>query len=307
MTGNKLRLLSTMALLALAVPTLGAGSSLAQSNSRTFPETGKSVGGKFLAYWQGHGGLAQQGLPISGEMQEKSDTDGKMYQVQYFERAVFEMHPENAAPNDVLLSLLGNFLYKQKYANGALAQHVSTESPQKFAQTGKSVGGKFLAYWNEHGGLAQQGLPISEEFDERSDLDGKTYRVQYFERAVFEMHPENKAPYDVLLSQLGTFRYKAKYGAAGNTGGTTAPKEVNVNIVDFKFDSASITVPVGTKVTWTEVGPTEHNTVSKSPANLWESDIMKPGQKYSYTFTKAGTYEYWCTLHPDMLAKVIVK
>jgi hypothetical protein len=36
--------------------------------------------------------------------------------------------------------------------------------------------------------------------------------VQYFERAVMEYHPENKVPYDVLLSQLGTFQYKAKYG-----------------------------------------------------------------------------------------------
>jgi hypothetical protein len=42
---------------------------------------------------------------------------------------------------------------------------------------------------------------------ERNDLDGKEYLVQYFERAVFEYHPENEPPYDVLLSQLGKFRY----------------------------------------------------------------------------------------------------
>jgi hypothetical protein len=48
---------------------------------------------------------------------------------------------------------------------------------------------------------------------EISDLDGKPYTVQYFERAVFEMHPENQSPYGVLLSQLGTFRYQEKYGA----------------------------------------------------------------------------------------------
>ena len=72
------------------------------------------------------------------------------------------------------------------------------------------MGGKFLDYWEQHGGLAQQGYPISDEFQEKSDLDGKTYTVQYFERAVFELHPENQAPYDVLLSQLGTSEYKAK-------------------------------------------------------------------------------------------------
>lgn len=61
--------------------------------------------------------------------------------------------------------------------------------------------------------LAQQGLPIPAEMQEVSDTDGKTYTVQYFERAVFEMHPENKRPGDILLSQLGTFRYQKKYGA----------------------------------------------------------------------------------------------
>lgn len=179
--------------------------------SSTFAETGKTVRGGFFSYWQKNGGLAQQGFPISEEMQEKSDTDGKIYTVQYFERAVFEYHPENKAPYDVLLSLLGNSYYKQKYPNGAAAQQPNnTTGSVTFKETGKRLGGRFLDYWQRNGGLAQQGFPISDEFMERNDLDGKTYRVQYFERAVFEMHPENKAPYDVLLSQLGTFKSKAK-------------------------------------------------------------------------------------------------
>jgi polysaccharide biosynthesis protein PslG len=133
---------------------------------------------------------------------------------------VFEYHPENPAPNDVLLSLLGNFLYKQKYPDGAPGQKVSTTNPYKFPQTGKTIGGKFREYWEKNGGLAQQGYPISDEFQERSDLDGKTYTVQYFERAVFELHPENKPPYDVLLSQLGKFRYDKVFKlAAPNANG----------------------------------------------------------------------------------------
>jgi hypothetical protein len=193
---------------------LMGGPAQAQTDSRTFPETGHTVSGAFLAYWQQHGGLAQQGFPISDEMQERSDTDGKTYRVQYFERAVFELHPELAAPNNVLLSLLGVFLYQQNYPNGAPGQVANTSAGAVlFNETGKHLGGRFLAYWQQHGGLAQQGYPISEEFDERSDLDGNTYRVQYFERAVFEMHTENQPPYDVLLSQLGTFRYRQKYGS----------------------------------------------------------------------------------------------
>ncbi|MEO8286111.1 MAG: alkaline phosphatase family protein [Chloroflexota bacterium] len=189
-----------------------------QPGCQDFQETGRNACGKFLQYWQEHGSLAQQGYPISNEMQEKSDTDGKTYTVQYFERAVFELHPENQPPYDVLLSLLGNFLYKQKYPTGAPGQTPSSGAgSQLFEQTGHHVGGKFLNYWTDHGGLAQQGYPISDEFQEKSDLNGKTYTVQYFERAVFELHPENQPPYDVLLSQLGTFQYQRKHAAAQAT------------------------------------------------------------------------------------------
>lgn len=183
-----------------------------QVDTRFFPQTGHTVKGRFLQYWDQHGGLSQQGFPISEEMREASQADGKTYTVQYFERAVFELHPENQPPNDVLLSLLGVFQYRQKYPNGAPAQTTSTDNPYKFTETGYTVGGKFRDYWESHGGLAQQGYPISDEFQEKSSLDGKTYTVQYFERAVFELHPENAGtPYEVLLSQLGSFEYKALY------------------------------------------------------------------------------------------------
>src|SRR6266566_1672325 len=113
------------------------------------------------------------------------------------------------------LLLLASLASTAPQANPATAQATG----RTFPETGKTVMGKFLAYWNTHGGLAQQGYPISEQMQERSDTDGKTYAVQYFERAVFEAHPENKAPYDVLLSQLGTFQYRQKYphGAPGQT------------------------------------------------------------------------------------------
>ena len=183
-------------------------------DSQSFPETGKAAAGIFMDYWRAHGGLAQQGFPISGLIREKSDLNNQTYTVQYFERAVFEFHPEYAAPNDVLLSQLGTFQYKRKYPNGAPNQKANTSAGSRlFTETGKRVGGKFLDYWNNNGGLAQQGLPLSEEFSEVSETDGKTYTVQYFERAVFEYHPENAGkPSEVLLSLLGVFFNKQKYG-----------------------------------------------------------------------------------------------
>src|SRR5215212_8419348 len=109
------RWLPALAVAILVLPALAPLPSRAQTGSRTFPETGKTVSGRFLEYWNTHGGLAQQGYPISSEMKETSDTDNKTYTVQYFERAVFESHPENARPNDVLLSLLGRFRYDKQY------------------------------------------------------------------------------------------------------------------------------------------------------------------------------------------------
>jgi len=225
---NRYRWLSLIAAVVLAVTTLGVGihAGYAQGNSRTFPETGKTVQGSFLTYWTQHGGLAQQGFPISDEIQQVSQTDGKTYTVQYFERAVFEEHPEFAGtPNEVLLSLLGVFRYQQKYPNGAPSQSPNNEiNSQLFPQTGHRVGGKFLDYWTGHGGLAQQGYPISDEFIEVSDLDGKPYKVQYFERAEFEEHPEFAGtPNEVLLSQLGTFAWQAKQAPPPSAATPTKP------------------------------------------------------------------------------------
>src|SRR6516164_8541223 len=87
------------------------------------------------------------------------------------------------------ISLLALFpLYSPVHTRTAAAQ----SDCQTFPATGQTVCGKFLQYWNTHGGLAQQGYPISSTFQEQSDVDGKTYTVQYFERAQFESHPENQ-------------------------------------------------------------------------------------------------------------------
>jgi hypothetical protein len=183
------------------------------SGSLFFPETGKKASGIFLDYWNSHGRLAQQGYPISDLIGEISDLDGKIYTMQYFERAVFEYHPENKPPNNVLLSQLGTFRYKQMYPYGVPNERPNTDSGTiYFPETGKHLGGAFHYYWLNHGGLPQQGYPISEEFTEVSPTDSRPYTVQYFERAVFEYHPENRGtPYEVLLSLLGGFRYISKY------------------------------------------------------------------------------------------------
>ena len=196
----------------------------ADSGARYFPETAHSVKGAFLTYWQQHGGLAQHGYPLSDELQEISGADGKPYTVQYFERDVFEYHPDNTPPYDVLLSRLGAARWTGRYLTPPADQRASTDNPRRFPETGHTVGGRFRAYWEQHGGLAQQGYPLSEEFQEKSDLDGKTYTVQYFERAVFEYHPDNKPPYDILLTQLGKFHLAINRAQAVAAGLKSPPR-----------------------------------------------------------------------------------
>ncbi len=73
-----------------------------------FSQTGHNLGGSFYTYWRTGGGLSSFGYPISEELREKNQADGKEYTVQYFERARLEYHPENAGtPYVVLLGLMG--------------------------------------------------------------------------------------------------------------------------------------------------------------------------------------------------------
>ncbi|HEX6290691.1 MAG TPA: hypothetical protein VFZ66_15990 [Herpetosiphonaceae bacterium] len=68
--------------------------------------------------------------------------------------------------------------------------------------------GRFLDYWRQNGGLPVFGYPISLFQNEANPDTGKTYLTQWFERNRFEMHPENRAPYDVLLGRLGDQRLR---------------------------------------------------------------------------------------------------
>lgn len=83
---------------------------------------------------------------------------------------------------------------------------------------------------------------------------------------------------------------------------------VTVTIVDFAFEPAELTVPVGTTVTWINEGPTDHTTVAfDGGAKIWDSDILAAGDEYAFTFEEAGSYDYVCGLHPDMTAHIDVE
>ncbi len=118
----------------------------------------------------------------------------------------------------LVLSALAFLNFNGSSAPQAQAQAPGAEECQVFPETGFSVCGRFLEYWRTHGGLAQQGFPISEPFEEQQAFppagDGKIHKVQYFQRARFEYHYENAYPNDVLLGLLGTEQNKSKYNMA---------------------------------------------------------------------------------------------
>ena len=164
-----------------------------------FPETSHTLRDPFLKYWQDHGGLAQFGYPIT----EVFYVQGRA--VQYFERGRFEYWPEyTGTPYEVQLGLLGRYVTQGR--SFPTQPPPAKDEPNRiyFPQTGQFVANGFKDYWQKNGGLAIYGYPISGEMQEVNPADGKTYTVQYFERARFEWHPENKGtPFEVQLGLLG--------------------------------------------------------------------------------------------------------
>jgi plastocyanin len=79
----------------------------------------------------------------------------------------------------------------------------------------------------------------------------------------------------------------------------------SVNIDNFVFGPQTITVPVGATVTWTNKDDIPHTSVSTD--GVFKSKVLDTDEKFSHTFTKAGTYPYYCTIHPKMTGKVVVQ
>jgi plastocyanin len=78
-----------------------------------------------------------------------------------------------------------------------------------------------------------------------------------------------------------------------------------IKIDNFSFGPQTVTVPVGTTVTWINRDDIPHTSVSTE--GVFKSKVMDTDEKFTYTFTKAGTYPYYCTIHPKMTGTVVVK
>ncbi len=128
----------------------GAAPAPAPGGSRSFPETGQTVSGRLLEYWNANSGLPVFGLPLTAQAEQQTN-DGR-FRMQLFERNRLELHPENQRPYDVLLGRLGtDILYKQ----GRPWETLPREQPKAgclfFPETQHNLCEPFLSYWRSHG------------------------------------------------------------------------------------------------------------------------------------------------------------
>lgn len=82
------------------------------------------------------------------------------------------------------------------------------------------------------------------------------------------------------------------------------PTPVEVSIEDFGYRPATIMIPVGTTVRWTNNDPVQHTVTDSKGA--FDSGILEPGQSFERNFDVPGTFSYFCTIHPQMQGTVIV-
>jgi plastocyanin len=85
---------------------------------------------------------------------------------------------------------------------------------------------------------------------------------------------------------------------------STAAADMQIDIQGFAFNPATLTIPVGTKVTWTNKDAATHTVTSDTGA--FDSKDIANGASFSFTFSQAGTFAYHCAIHPRMVAAVTV-
>lgn len=99
-------------------------------------------------------------------------------------------------------------------------------------------------------------------------------------------------------------------GLGAGTGNLTAsaqqkPETTEVKIDNFSFGPGTLTVPAGTTVIWINRDDIPHTVVSTE--GVFKSKVLDTDEKFSFTFGKAGSYPYFCSIHPKMTGKVVVQ
>lgn len=180
-----------------------------------FTSTGHNLGGEFRTYWYGNGGLARFGYPISEEFKETLE-NGQTYTVQYFERARFELHEENADPQyRVLLGLFGNRVLSGKLnANAPLPYPVLGRIGDAYS------GGRTPYYYGSDAGVRTR---LMQPTAAQMQVNGA---FQVFERGIMVWRADTKMIYALALDGSGIgqwFSFQDTWDESQPAGGGPAP------------------------------------------------------------------------------------
>jgi hypothetical protein len=202
-----------------------AAASHAQLPTETPFPNGHTVTDEFLTFYQKAAAPEQvYGLPLTDAFQDPESG----LQIQYFQKARFELHPEASAELRVQLTPLGYYLYTP---TPSLINPANISACQTFSETGFAVCHSFLTYYQAHGGAAQFGFPIS-----NYEMQGGRI-VQYFQLARLEWWPEKAHGQRVVVGSLGEeyFKLRGENPAllTPNLGGYTAVSVLRLQVRAF--------------------------------------------------------------------------
>ncbi len=96
-----------------------------------------------------------------------------------------------------------------------------------------------------------------------------------------------------------------KFAVSAQQKAATTPATMEVKIDNFSFGPTTLTVAVGTTVTWVNHDDIPHTVVSTE--GVFKSKVLDTDEKFSFTFTKAGSFPYFCSIHPKMTGTVVVQ
>lgn len=201
-------------------------------DSRYFSETGHTVQGEFLQFFDSRGGLDLFGFPITDEYVDPRSG----LKIQYFQRGRFEFHPENSNPYRVQLGLVGEQFLAERQPPVRAGRVADADTPncRFYPETGHNVCYSFRDYYDANGGLDIFGYPITEIIQE----NGRS--VQYFQRARLEWHPERPFRQRVQLGMVGLLYFDL----AGLDQGLQQPSNATLRQITSIDVHASIENPI---------------------------------------------------------------
>jgi plastocyanin len=113
----------------------------------------------------------------------------------------------------------------------------------------------------------------------------------------------------IFVLQMLIAKSRAKPLTASPQAATqpTSQPAVKVQIENFTFKPRELQIAVGGTVTWQNTDDVPHTATSKDDPQLFDSGPLDTDETFSFTFTKPGTYTYYCKVHPHMTGVITVK